>query len=174
MFYIQLPSWTAAQQMASKCCGGRQQKGSWAKGKPWGWRAVKWPGGNSHLVFPRTAGTGCHLRRGGQSWVKGSGEEEERPPWTSGSEVSTGTPRGAGRGPQGKMDGGALKERPEGTTATGRTAADAAPSLAYSRLLWPDTASPVTEPRVQRREASVGCGAELWGSGSQQGVFLAT
>lgn len=149
----------------SKCCGGRPQKGIWAKGKPWGWRAIKWPGGNSHLVFPKNSWYGMPFAaREGRAGSKAVGRRREEPSWTSGSEVSTGTP-GAGRRAPGQ-DGWRSAERgPEGTTAKGRERQRTrGPFPRLLQVLWPDTASPATEPKFQRREASVGVGP---GAGAQ-------
>lgn len=153
----------------SKCCGGRPQKGIWAKGKPWGWRAIKWPGGNSHLVFPKNCWYGMPFAaREGRAGSKAVGRRREEPSWTSGSEVSTGTP-GAGRRAPGQ-DGWRSAERgPEGTTAKGRERQRTrGPFPRLLQVLWPDTASPATEPRVPEKRSVGGCGAGSWGSGSQQ------
>lgn len=147
----------------SKCCGGRPQKGIWAKGKPWGWRAIKWPGGNSHLVFPKNSWYGMPFAaREGRAGQWGGGGRS--PPGLQGQR-SAQEPQGQGEGPQGRMDGGALKEGPKGPQPRGGNGSGhAAPSLAYSRYSGQTPPLLPQSPGFQRREASVGVGP---GAGAQ-------
>lgn len=115
--------------------------------------------------FPRTAGTGCHLRRGraelGQRQWGGGG----RSPHGLQGQRSAQEPQGQGEGPQGRMDGGALKEGPKGPQPRGGNGSGhAAPSLAYSRYSGQTPPLLPQSPGFQRREASVGVGP---GAGAQ-------
>lgn len=113
--------------------------------------------------FPRTAGKGCHLGRGRAELGRGQWGGGERSPSGLQGQKSAQEPQGRRR-PQGRMDGRALREVPEGPGPQGGNGSGhGAPSLAFSRCSGQTPPLLSQSPEFQRA-ASVGVGP---GAGAQ-------
>lgn len=111
--------------------------------------------------FPEQLVQGCHSQ-GGRAGVRQWGGGGRSPRGLQGQSQHR-NPRGREE-PQGKMDGGALKRGPEGTTATGRERQRTrGPFLAYSRYSG-QTPPLRSQARVPEKRSVGGCGAGAGGS----------
>lgn len=113
--------------------------------------------------FPRTAGKGCHLGLGRAELGRGQrGGRREEPFWTSGSEVSTGTPEQEKT--PGQDEWKSTERGPRAAGATGRERQRTwGPFPPFSRCSGKTPPLLSQSPEFQR-EASVGVGP---GAGAQ-------